>query len=968
MTSLQAPRAVVTALLLSLLVAAPGWAKPLDPVDEQGLQVIEKELRAHPQQSPENGPGFFGKAKPAAVPDIFGPGAVLTVGNVQMKVTNYGVLGNPFTNISSDPSAQWPGTSGVEYLNFVLLAVGGVNPTATDPNAVRRVSYIPEWWPPTPDPADRMYRAYDGIIGGARFTNDDGDIDPTTQGPRIDEDFLDGHDNDGDGKIDEDYAALGQLMYSCVMRDDTPAALANVGNEKHVPLVVEAQQLGWAYSVPGFQDFNAFEFTIYNRSGHTLDSMYFGFRVDIDSGPVTSSSYFNDDQDVPTFPSGQFDIPVEADDPRYQGFFNSQNVFTPLCATRKITVNGYSVVDNDGDEGRTPGVASFLLFGHTTDPLGVRAPKKVGFRAFRSFIAGTPYASNGNPSIDQQRFEFFSGHQNIDPESGLINSEPGDQSGDYTSWASIGPFLTIPDGGSIECTIGFAVAPGNFKTLQEYPADYLRFKSGLMEQDALFAKYPALANAFTAQIAYEGVYETPRAGFEDQVPNCSGCETALKLPKGSTPVFVTESCPDREAISKLVTDNAYTWFDLDCDHCTGVMDPVTGQGYFLRHWNAESPPPSPNINISSTYNYSDHPGRVVAAGDNKINIAWDNVSENTPDPKSGKFDFRSYRLWKVSGWKRPVGASGPNDEDWALLGEFRLFDYADSNFTAAVGDTPKVFVPNYEYPEGHPHCSSGSPGTPLSYGGCRDTATVAIPLHLGDFWNRQSGQILRPDPTVDCVRDSNDICVTDRGHPLGDPEGFVEKTRYRVGRYHFLDREVKNGFTYFYSVTAGDSTEGGELFGRRSASEADGVVPQASTKTGKNAVWVVPNPYRGYSDISRRPSSWDLTPNATDPTGTHIDFMGLPSGKWTIRIYTVSGDLVAELHSDDPVNESVRSPVADEAGQPHPGYNRQQDNANDGQARWNLISRNGQDIVSGIYVFVVESSEGQQRGKFVVVR
>ena len=27
---------------------------------------------------------------------------------------------------------------------------------------------------------------------------------------------------------------------------DTPAALANVGNEKHVPLAVEVRQLGWA--------------------------------------------------------------------------------------------------------------------------------------------------------------------------------------------------------------------------------------------------------------------------------------------------------------------------------------------------------------------------------------------------------------------------------------------------------------------------------------------------------------------------------------------------------------------------------------------------------------------------------------------------------------------------------------------------------------------------------------------------
>ena len=146
------------------------------------------------------------------------------------------------------------------------------------------------------------------------------------------------------------------------------------------------------------------------------------------------------------------------------------------------------------------------------------------------------------------------------------------------------------------------------------------------------------------------------------------------------------------------------------------------------------------------------------------------------------------------------------------------------------------------------------------------------------------------------------------------------------------------------------------------------MVPQASTRTGKNNVWVVPNPYRGYARITDRPSSWDLTPNASDPTGTHIDFMGLPPGRWTIRVYTVSGDLVAELHSDDAVNESVRSPVADSHGVVHPGYNRQQDNPNDGQARWNLISRNGQDIVSGIYIFTVESNQGTQRGRFVVIR
>ena len=46
----------------------------------------------------------------------------------------------------------------------------------------------------------------------------------------------------------------------------------------------------------------------------------------------------------------------------------------------------------------------------------------------------------------------------------------------------------------------------------------------------------------------------------------------------------------------------------------------------------------------------------------------------------------------------------------------------------------------------------------------------------------------------------------------------------------------------------------------------------------------------------------------------------------------------------------------------------QQENAADGQASWNLISRNGQDVVSGIYMFSVESDQGTQQGKFVIIR
>src|SRR5262245_44076791 len=221
-----------------VLIAALGPMLAMTTLAHARLDPVEMEALKQMSTLAGNRGGVGGRtATPSAIPDIYGPGAVLNVGNVVMKVSNFGVIGNPFPAISSDPSCQWPGASGVEYMHFILLSVGGVNPTATDPSSVRRVSYINEWWPPTPDPEDRMYRGYDGIVNGARLINDDADFNLFTGEPNIDEDFLDGRDNDGDSRIDEDYAALGQLMFSCVMRDDTPAAPAVVANEKHVPLV-----------------------------------------------------------------------------------------------------------------------------------------------------------------------------------------------------------------------------------------------------------------------------------------------------------------------------------------------------------------------------------------------------------------------------------------------------------------------------------------------------------------------------------------------------------------------------------------------------------------------------------------------------------------------------------------------------------------------------------------------------------
>ncbi len=982
-------RLCVAAGLLLLLAATAATAQ-----DEQGPRFFRKgtldgtpegmteaEFKAAmPEYFPVEGSEV---ARPSDIPDIFGPGAVLVVGNVFMKITNFGVFGNPWTNVSNDPSAQWPGASGIEYLNLSGLAVGAVNPLATDPNAIRRVSAITEWRPPTLDPVDKMYRAYDGKLNGARFNNDDLDVDPVTGDPRIDEDFLDGYDNDLDGSIDEDYGAIGQQTFTCVMRDDTPQAINATAAEKHVPLGIEVQQMAWAYSIPGFTDFNIVQYNLTNVSGHVLDSLVVGGLVDMDCGPMVASSYWADDQDLSGFPSCVLPHMTPASDKRLQdstmrvrGTPDGVPDDSSLCTHYDIRINGFSVVDDNGDLNLTTGIPSFLLVDHSIDPLGVTGPSRVGFLAFRSFTGITPYAGGGMPRNDQQRYEFMSGAAGTNiGEDGLINQPLGEEKGDYLAYWSCGPWFAVPDGGRIQVTVAFTVARGTRDLANRFAADYQQFLGDRFSggSGALLSKYPSLDNAYAIQVAYEGIYEQ-RSDWP-WLTNGHGRETPVHPTAGQGAITAAD-CHDQ--VSRTVTfTNPVDWFDFDCDYCTGAYDNRKKLGMFHRTWNADAPPPNPNLNVAAQYNYSDNQSRIIPAGDGQVTLAWDNISEVTPDPKSGWLDFRGYRVWKAANWQRPVGSAGPSDNDWSLLGEFRQFHYygldgliqRNYEFTSETDSTPKncpsLFVPNYNYPVGSEHCPSG----------CIDTATVDICLRLDDLWDRQSGQIIHVSD-IGCALDRAGDCDEVFGCILGrqfcdDPLNREHRMRYPVGRYRFVDREVKNGFVYFYSVAAFDSTGFGrtaiELSGRRSATESDGVVPQSSVREGKVA-WVVPNPYRGYRSIADRPSSWDLTPNGSDPTGTHVDFMGLPRGRWTIKIFTVSGDLVQTLGSEDAVNESIRTALPGPGGTTVPGYNRQQDNPNDGQARWNLISRNGQDIVSGIYLFTVESDGGIQRGKFVVIR
>ena len=173
---------------------------------------------------------------------------------------------------------------------------------------------------------------------------------------------------------------------------------------------------------------------------------------------------------------------------------------------------------------------------------------------------------------------------------------------------------------------------------------------------------------------------------------------------------------------------------------------------------------------------------------------------------------------------------------------------------------------------------------------------------------------------------------------------LYERKLHPIGRYKWTDTRVVDGFDYLYAVTAVSQRTlqvlNGipitELLESPILAGLDSVVtPHAEARTGELHVRVVPNPFRAHAP-------WDRPPVPGDTFARHLDFVGLPRARSTIRIYTLAGDLVQTL-----VHDGTHG---------------------DGQQRWDLISRNGQEIASGIYLFTVESGGSHQVGRFVVMR
>jgi hypothetical protein len=309
--------------------------------------------------------------------------------------------------------------------------------------------------------------------------------------------------------------------------------------------------------------------------------------------------------------------------------------------------------------------------------------------------------------------------------------------------------------------------------------------------------------------------------------------------------------------------------------------------------------------------------RIDATAEAGVVVYWDNFSETVPDVKTQEPDFEGYRVWRADDWTRPLGTSvnnGPAHELWKLLFQTDLIN----NF----GEDTGLNVHRYEPLV--PHIMTAAH---------RDDLVRAMVEHLQEF---PGADPPCPPGVTSAVCDTLESLAE---WQLGRPGGREF--------YRYIDRSVHLGRPYFYSVTALDHAmdDQGRLTTGKAGDPASNftfVEPKSSAQRDyeyqPGEIYVVPNPA---TVESMEP--WTLAPNNDDPTGIKVEFRNLPHSRGTIHVYTVSGDLVVDLPFDG--------------------------TAGNGTIEWDMVSRNGQEITSGVYLFsAIADGFDRKIGKFVVIR
>ncbi len=193
---------------------------------------------------------------------------------------------------------------------------------------------------------------------------------------------------------------------------------------------------------------------------------------------------------------------------------------------------------------------------------------------------------------------------------------------------------------------------------------------------------------------------------------------------------------------------------------------------------------------------------------------------------------------------------------------------------------------------------------------------------------------------------------------------FTDDNYLKYYEYQFTIDNLLPTIPYYVNVTAFDygspKTQLGSLETPRDKNPlVTFALPTSEAVNRENLkAYVYPNPYRG--DAGYREDGFEGESSRVrvkyqggvraDKART-IHFANLP-GKCTIRVFTLDGDLVKQIDHDPGVDDCKNFP----------------DDCQGSHAVWDMITRNLQLVVSGMYYWTVEDTHGNtQVGKLVII-
>lgn len=380
-----------------------------------------------------------------------------------------------------------------------------------------------------------------------------------------------------------------------------------------------------------------------------------------------------------------------------------------------------------------------------------------------------------------------------------------------------------------------------------------------------------------------------------------------------------------------VDSSAFPW---DTVWASTVVDTVFYEGDGVPDFRGASPPPAPKVYLESQRN--------------AIKVRFNGFrSETTRDVFSREIDFEGYRVYF---------ARDERSASYVMVASYDIEDY-----------NKYVFSPNriggagYELTEApftlqELRCLYGDSCNDLSFDPEQYTQSNQYIHPL--FPNDSIFYFQAEDYNVSQLGVSTGITKVypDQPYPSSlepdsvQPDELTPDGDLKFFEYKFTIDNLLPTVPYWVNVTAFDfgspksglsSLETSVTVGSKSA--YPGGVETPGTAGGLN-VYIYPNPYRIDAGYRIRGFEGRVDTDRPDDRLREINFENLPP-KCTIKIFTIDGDLVREIEHDIPVSD--------------PKF------AHDS---WNLITRNTQLVVSGIYYWVIESENGEtQIGKLVVI-